>query len=227
MRRPRLVGELAVFGLVLLFPMTASAQPTRTADVLASPMRYVNRTITVAGQVQATSASPAGTTRGAYALVDDSGPTPIMVRTNDLPPIGRAFTVVGVVVQDPAWPSPFLKEVSRSGASSGGGSSGPVTAPPAGPATQALIADIFANPARFWNRSVTLVGDVQSATANPAGTTRGIYTLLDDSSTTPITVRSTDLPPLGRTFSVVGTVTQDPASGQPILKETKRTPAKR
>jgi hypothetical protein len=102
-----------------------------------------------------------------------------------------------------------------------------VTAAPAGPATQALIADILGNPPRFWNRSVVVVGDVQSATANPAGTTRGTYTLLDDSSTTPITVRSTDLPPIGRTFSVAGTVIQDPVSGQPILKETKRTPSKR
>jgi hypothetical protein len=221
------MGELAVFGLVLLCPMAASAQPTRIADVLANPMRFVNRTISVAGQVQATSASPAGTTRGAYALVDDSGPTPIMVRTSDLPAIGQTLTVVGVVVQDPAWPAPFLRETSRSGAQSGGGSSGPVTAAPPGPATQALVADILANPPRFWNRSVALVGDVQSATANPAGTTRGTYTLLDDSSTTPITVRSTDLPPLGRTFSVIGTVIQDPVSGQPILKETKRTSAKR
>jgi hypothetical protein len=94
-------------------------------------------------------------------------------------------------------------------------------------AQPAWIADILASPSRHWNRTVTLVGEVQTAAANPAGTTRGTYALLDDSCPTPITVRTTDLPPVGKAFSVVGVVLQDPASGGPILKEVSRSSARR
>ena len=99
--------------------------------------------------------------------------------------------------------------------------------PTAASAQQAWIADILANPSRHWNLKVTLVGQVQNAVANPAGTTRGTYTLLDDSGPTPITVRTTDLPPVGRTFSIVGIVLPDPVSGAPILKEVSRSSARR
>jgi len=96
-------------------------------------------------------------------------------------------------------------------------------APAAASAQQAWITDILANPSRNWNKTVTLTGQVQTVEANPAGTTRGTYTLLDDSCPTPITVRSNDLPPAGKTFVVTGIVIQDPASTAPILKEVSRT----
>jgi hypothetical protein len=90
-------------------------------------------------------------------------------------------------------------------------------------AQDVAVIDILKNPARNWNKTVTLVGQVQTVTANPIGTTRGTYTLLDDSSVDPITVRTDTLPPVGQTYSVIGTVIPDPASGAPILRELSRS----
>ena len=89
-------------------------------------------------------------------------------------------------------------------------------------AQDVAVVDILKNPARNWNKTVTLVGQVQTVSANPVGTTRGTYSLLDDSSVEPITVRTDDLPPVGRSYAVTGIVLQDPASGGPILREVSR-----
>lgn len=100
----------------------------------------------------------------------------------------------------------------------------PLVVPSPASAQQAWIVDILANPARHWNMTVTLVGQVQTVTADPVGTTRGTYQLLDDSCPNPIVVRTTDLPPVGKMFSVTGVIIQDPAAaGTPILKEVSRT----
>jgi hypothetical protein len=221
MIRCRYAGVLAVLGLVLLRPAAASAQQAWIADILANPARHVNLTVTLVGQVQDVVANPAGTTRGTYTLLDDSGPTPITVRTTDLPPVGRIFSVVGIVLQDPASIAstvPVLKEVSRSAASS---SAAPYS--PAGAAPRASIADIFANPTRYRNLTITLVGQIQDTAARPVGTTRGAYTLLDDSASTPIMVSTDNLPPIGKTFSVVGIVLQEPSLPSPVLKEVSRS----
>ena len=94
-------------------------------------------------------------------------------------------------------------------------------------AQEQWIVDILSNPARYWNVSVTVVGQVQNATPNPIGTTRGTYTLIDDSCTDRfpfITVKSKDLPPEGKTFEVTGMVIQDPNNAtRPIINEIKRT----
>lgn len=91
-------------------------------------------------------------------------------------------------------------------------------------AQQVWIVDILANPARYWNMTVTLTGQVQTVTADPVGTTRGTYQLLDDSCPNPITVRTSDLPPVGKMFAVTGVIVQDPAAaGTPILKEASRS----
>jgi len=87
-----------------------------------------------------------------------------------------------------------------------------------------LINDILINPARFWNMQVTVVGEVQNVNADPAGTTRGTYTLLDDSCPNTIIVRTRDLPPVGRAFRVTGMVL--PYTNQakvPVIKELERT----
>lgn len=90
-------------------------------------------------------------------------------------------------------------------------------------ADQIWINDIQVNPSRFWNTTVTIVGQVMATTPNPAGTTRGTYTLLDDSSPNPITVRTKDLPPVGKIYSVTGVVIQDPAQANaPLVRELKR-----
>jgi pSer/pThr/pTyr-binding forkhead associated (FHA) protein len=93
-------------------------------------------------------------------------------------------------------------------------------------AEDVLINDILINPAQFWNLEVTLVGDVQTVNADPAGTTRGTYALLDDSCPTAITIRTKDLPPVGRSFRVTGVVLQVADLGNvPVIKESKRVDA--
>jgi hypothetical protein len=91
-------------------------------------------------------------------------------------------------------------------------------------AAQAWIVEILANPSRFWNINVTIVGQVQSVQAVPEGTTRGYYSILDESGPNPLTVKSADLPPVGRNYSVTGIVIQDPAKANiPVLKEVSRS----
>ncbi|MFC2156600.1 FHA domain-containing protein [Acidobacteriota bacterium] len=91
-------------------------------------------------------------------------------------------------------------------------------------AAQEWISDILANPTRYWNRNVTVIGDVQAVVANPPGTTRGTYTILDDSGPNPMTIQTKDLPPIGRTYQVTGVVVQDPNNANvPILREIKRS----
>lgn len=91
-------------------------------------------------------------------------------------------------------------------------------------AAQEWISDILANPARYWNRTVTVIGDVQTVVANPPGTTRGTFFILDDSGQVPLCVQTKDLPPIGRTFEVTGVVIQDPNNTtQPLMRELKRS----
>jgi hypothetical protein len=86
------------------------------------------------------------------------------------------------------------------------------------------VADILANPARYWNRTVTVTGQVMTVTPNPAGTTRGTYTLLDDSTQQTLTVRSKSLPPAGQTFAITGVILQDPNQANvPLLNEVQRS----
>jgi len=105
---------LTVLLVSLLVPVVASAQQAWIVDILANPSRNWNRTVTLTGQVQNVDANPAGTTRGTYTLLDESCPTAMTVRTNDLPPVGKTFVVTGIVIQDAASSAPILKEVSRS-----------------------------------------------------------------------------------------------------------------
>ncbi len=98
-----------------------------------------------------------------------------------------------------------------------------LTAAQAG-AQETWTVDILGNPARYWNTTVTVVGQVQTVTPNPAGTTRGTYTLLDESSPNPLTIRTNDLPPISRNFKVTGVIIQDPAQANvPIMKELARS----
>lgn len=95
---------------------------------------------------------------------------------------------------------------------------------PVSAADQVWISDILANPSRFWNTTVTVSGQVVGAVPEPVGTTRGTYTLVDESSASPIAVRTNELPPIGQVFTVSAVVIQDPAQADvPLLKELKRT----
>ena len=93
-------------------------------------------------------------------------------------------------------------------------------------AKEEWINDILVNPSRYWNMQITMVGEVQNVNADPAGTTRGTYTLLDDSCPNTITIRTKNLPPVGRAFSVTGIVMQDPNNANvPVIKELERADA--
>lgn len=93
-------------------------------------------------------------------------------------------------------------------------------------AKEEWINDILVNPSRYWNMQITMVGEVQNVNADPAGTTRGTYTLLDDSCPNTITIRTKNLPPVGRAFSVIGIVMQDPNNANvPVIKELERADA--
>ncbi|HPN17395.1 MAG TPA: FHA domain-containing protein, partial [Candidatus Aminicenantes bacterium] len=71
---------------------------------------------------------------------------------------------------------------------------------------------------------VTVVGQVQAVIPNPAGTTRGTYTMLDESCPNPLTIRTNDLPPVSRNFRVRGVLIQDPAQANvPLMKEISRS----
>jgi uncharacterized protein (DUF4415 family) len=91
-------------------------------------------------------------------------------------------------------------------------------------AQETWIVDILGNPARYWNTTVTVVGQVQTVTPNPAGTTRGTFTLLDESCPNPLTIRTNDLPPISRNFKVTGVIIQDSAQANvPVMKELSRS----
>jgi len=121
MRQRRAILLLAIFVQPALLAVAGWAAQTGIIDILANPARFWNLKVTVVGQVQTVQAVPEGTTKGYYQLLDDTGPTALTVRSNELPLVGRSYAVTGVVIQDPTKPNiPVLKESSRS--SPGGGS---------------------------------------------------------------------------------------------------------
>ena len=114
MKKSRAIAVLALLGLSVLLPAALRAEQVWIVDILANPARYWNRTVTLIGQVQNVAANPVGTTRGTYTLLDDSCPTALTVQTKDLPPVGRTYSVTGMIVQDPEKGGAQLREVSRS-----------------------------------------------------------------------------------------------------------------
>ncbi|MGD2294352.1 MAG: FHA domain-containing protein [Candidatus Aminicenantes bacterium] len=95
-------------------------------------------------------------------------------------------------------------------------------------AKQVWIRDILTSPDQYWNIEVTITGEVQTVAANPAGTTRGIYIVRDDSCIGDqfIEVRTKDLPPVGKSYSITGVVVmKDPTAATPValINEISRT----
>ncbi|MGB7297547.1 MAG: FHA domain-containing protein [Candidatus Aminicenantales bacterium] len=91
-------------------------------------------------------------------------------------------------------------------------------------ADQEWIRDILERKDRYWNTTVTVIGQVTAVKADPEGTTRGTYQLRDESTKDLLTVATNDLPPVGRTYSVTGVILQAPENAAvPYLKETKRS----
>jgi pSer/pThr/pTyr-binding forkhead associated (FHA) protein len=86
------------------------------------------------------------------------------------------------------------------------------------------LVDVLGHPERFYNRKVTLAGQVQSVQANPVGTERGQYTISDESTTNTLTVKTERLPKIGVTYKIRGMLVADPARDNvPMLKEESRS----
>jgi len=91
-------------------------------------------------------------------------------------------------------------------------------------AKQDWILDILNNPSRYWNTTVTIVGDILAVNPNPAGTTRGTYTVMDDSCPRNLAVQTRDLPQVGRQLRITGIVITDPNNANvPMIKELERS----
>lgn len=118
MKKGTLHAGMVLLFLTLVLNVQAQTKEELINDILINPARYWNIQVTVAGEVQNVKADPAGTTRGTYTLLDDSCPNTIIVRTKDLPPVGRAFRVTGMVMQyNNQTNVPMIKELERTDAS--------------------------------------------------------------------------------------------------------------
>jgi len=91
--------------------------------------------------------------------------------------------------------------------------------------SQEWIKDICEKPDRYQNLTVTVEGQVLTATSDPEGTTRGFYTFTDEScgKNENIIIRTDDLPPAGKMFKVKGVVMTDAAVGSVFIKEISRS----
>jgi hypothetical protein len=88
--------------------------------------------------------------------------------------------------------------------------------------TREFIVDILTTPNKYWNKSVIIKGHVRSVTANPPGTNRGSY-VMRDSTDADITVLTTELPAMGKEYTVNGNVEQlTPDDKVPVLREVRR-----
>jgi hypothetical protein len=86
------------------------------------------------------------------------------------------------------------------------------------------ILDILTHPERYYNRTVTITGQVQAVQAAQTGTTRGQYTIFDDSTPKTLTVKSETLPTIGKIYKITGMIQADPAQENvPIMKEQSRS----
>jgi len=85
-----------------------------------------------------------------------------------------------------------------------------------------LIVDLCTTPHKYWNKYVMIKGHVRSVTPNPPGTNRGSY-VMRDSSDADITVLTTELPAMGKEYTVSGNVEQvNPDQKVPIIREFRR-----
>lgn len=92
------------------------------------------------------------------------------------------------------------------------------------PQNPTAVADVNAAVERYWNRQVTIVGQVTAVQADPVGTTRGYYVLMDETDRGGMQVSSRNLPAPGQEMYVTGTVIQDPNNArQPLLQEMDRS----
>jgi len=100
----------------------------------------------------------------------------------------------------------------------------PIILSAAAAAQDVYIDDILTRPERFYNRIVTLIGQVQSVATSQGGLSRGSYAIIDDSTTKALTVKTNSLPRKGKIYKITGRLIADPAQASvPVLMENERS----
>lgn len=85
------------------------------------------------------------------------------------------------------------------------------------------IGDVNAFVSRYWNREIVVEGQVATVQADPIGTARGTFLLIDDSDRNGIRVQSKELPAPGEVVRLTGLVIQDPQNATlALLQERHR-----
>jgi len=100
--RLRQLPVVTIAALVLLVTGRVDAQePTPISLLKSAPQQFINREITVVGQVLNVEINSApGLATGTFRVLDDSDPTGIQVRTSgSLPQTGKVYRVTGQMVQ--------------------------------------------------------------------------------------------------------------------------------
>ena len=86
------------------------------------------------------------------------------------------------------------------------------------------VSDISTAAQRYWNRQVVIEGQITTVEANPVGTSRGVYVIIDDSDQSGLKVQSKNLPAPGEMYRVEALVVQDPSNtATPVLQELRRS----
>lgn len=140
--------------LTLWFPSASAAQtPQLIVDLLTTPQKFWNTTVVVKGHVKTVAPNPPGTNRGTFVFRDSSD-SDITVVTDELPSIGKEYTIVALVEQEkPDVTVPVLRERSRRvgivvGAAPASTESAPTPKPmPAAPAPAPVVTTAPAAPA--------------------------------------------------------------------------------
>lgn len=113
MKKLSLCAVISILALTCVTAVQAADQEW-IRDILERKDRYWNTEVTVVGQVVSVKADPEGTTRGTYQVRDESTKETLTVATNDLPPVGKTYSVKGMILQAPENASvPYLKEARR------------------------------------------------------------------------------------------------------------------
>lgn len=138
-----MAGALCVLAALIAGPAAAPAHAQSSqliVDLLTSPQKHWNTTVVVRGHVKTVTPNPPGTNRGTYVFRDSSD-CDITVVTNELPSVGKEYTLTATVEQEtPDAAVPVLREVGRRvGVTVGAVAASPEAAPraPAAPVAAA------------------------------------------------------------------------------------------
>jgi hypothetical protein len=110
-------GGVISLAFLMVFLQTASTALAQTQDLIVdictTPNRYWNKQVFLKGHVVKVTPDPPGTNRGRFTLRDQSDKD-IDITTDDLPAMGKVYTVNGVVLQGkPGDMVPVVRENSR------------------------------------------------------------------------------------------------------------------